>query len=253
MWKNLSIFLVLLSMFTLAVKCSAKEIGGVKINEAFQSKGIVTLISKACEGKIDEVQKLIKDKVNVNERGKDGITALFWVLTCDTSVGMKVLLENGADPNLTLKDGSSVILFAAIYENSDYLKLLLEAEANPNLAAKGHRKTPLINAFKLGAKSNAWTNFDLLIDSNVDLFTGKGIHADENIAAYGVKTYGKYCKALELVEKKPKLINPYLFHVSKLRKVGSETQSLCRQELLNLLADDVSENEYKEFLNKQGW
>ena len=79
------------------------------------------------------VELSLEHGADVNYRDKSGITPLFWACQYDISVEdievVKLLLEHGADPNITArKFGDETPLFVASFEkfNEDIIKLLLE-------------------------------------------------------------------------------------------------------------------------------
>ena len=46
---------------------------------------------------------------------------------------MKILLENGADPNIVNKSGAAAIHYASGQGDTEAVKLLLAFQANPNI------------------------------------------------------------------------------------------------------------------------
>ncbi len=88
-------------------------------------------------------EKLKKMGLDINRKGKYQKTALIW----NTEVGLekpfylnkfnyeleKLLLKNGADPNITDIDGNTALMYASNANSFFYVKLLLENGASVNL------------------------------------------------------------------------------------------------------------------------
>ena len=72
---------------------------------------------------------------------------------------IKILLKNGADPNITNEDGLSPLHTAVNKQNITIVKLLLKYGANPNIKSKLYQQTPL----HLAIKNNADPIFLLLL------------------------------------------------------------------------------------------
>ena len=111
------------------------------------------------------IEKLLSEGVDVNCRGKDGITPLIWATIKQKKKSYQFLLEHGADPNLQVRQGGSAIFLAAIMEDSDYLRLALEHGGNPDLVDTETGKTPLYEAVSNRRKKN----IDLLIQYGANL------------------------------------------------------------------------------------
>ncbi|MBO4405988.1 MAG: ankyrin repeat domain-containing protein [Alphaproteobacteria bacterium] len=131
-------------------------------------------------GDIDEVRSYIDQNYDVNAHYPGGYhdeTAL----ECTRSIDMaKLLLENGADPNI---DGGKAIRSAIIKGTYDKLKLLLEKGADPNIRLIFEKVSPLSFAIKLMVdRRSRWseeneTYLDLLKKSELLIKHG----ADKNV------------------------------------------------------------------------
>ena len=81
------------------------------LSEKAPSAGVKTLLQLEMEAK---VRKIIEQGGDVNQRERD-IPLLGWAVSHAATDAVRMLLENGADPNITIHPGSfDVVLFEAI-------------------------------------------------------------------------------------------------------------------------------------------
>ncbi len=87
----------------------------------------------AAAGKIDVLERLVAEKaVEVDQRGKEGVTALAWALGAKNLAGVDWLLSNGANPDRAVY-GEMTMLTIAIYQNDLALvNRLFKAGAAPD-------------------------------------------------------------------------------------------------------------------------
>ncbi len=88
------------------------------------------------------MDQLIADGVDVNAKGKDNVTPLFWAFFDNKLPRFKKLLEHGADPNVLLTSNlghprifapnDSVVVLAASRGSKATLKLSWNTEAIQN-------------------------------------------------------------------------------------------------------------------------
>ena len=96
----------------------------------------LTVLSDRASPKIVEIA--IKMGANVNEQNAaNKRTALMIAAMSDRIEVMKVLLENGADPNIVDKNLYSPLMVASIRNNYEIVKLLVEHGAKLNLKNRG--------------------------------------------------------------------------------------------------------------------
>ena len=92
------------------------------------------------------------------------MTFLVWALSGRSKQMVKLALDLGADPNLTLEGGESAISLSAAAPDPDMLALLLDHGGNPN--AMDNQGAPcLFHAVKAGF----WKNAELLLAHGADI------------------------------------------------------------------------------------
>jgi serine/threonine-protein phosphatase 6 regulatory ankyrin repeat subunit B len=114
---------------------------------------ITSLMTAAREGNVHQLQKLIKERVDVNavdpDRSQWGRTALIHAIMEKHFPAVELLLQAGADPNQREKMGrrenNSPLHHAAAWKDSRFTKVLLEAGADPD-PMNNEQQTPLVDA-----------------------------------------------------------------------------------------------------------
>ena len=99
----------------------------------FKDKNVQKLCIYARHGKTDKIKQLLKDGVDINTQGKEGVTPLTWLMifsftTKKALKGFKYLLENGADPLIVFKkaDDYNAFQIACMLKSPKYLEILLD-------------------------------------------------------------------------------------------------------------------------------
>jgi len=119
-------------------------------------------------GAVEAIQALVDSGIDVDTRKDQGLSALLNTLKTGrpdfTTKVVTVLLDNGADPNLTDERGNSALHFAAAKGMTEVIPNLIENKANIDLQ-NGIGDTPLHRA----AKSNKVEAVSLLIQYGADL------------------------------------------------------------------------------------
>ena len=110
-------------------------------------------------GDVSSAKLLLDNGANPNVKCTMGETALYQAVELEKIEQIKLLLKNGADPNITNADGLSPLHAAVNKQNIIIFKLLLKYGANPNLKSKLYQQTPL----HLAIKNNADPIFLLLL------------------------------------------------------------------------------------------
>ncbi|MGH8398890.1 MAG: ankyrin repeat domain-containing protein [Gammaproteobacteria bacterium] len=166
--RGCALILFLLCLLGNLSACSAEQ---SRIDDYFTDPQSRALVTAAVDGNTKEIERLVASGVNVNARGKDGVTSLIWAIYHLKKAGYQALLEHGADPNMQVQNGTligdSVMETAARMQDSSYLKLALQHRGNPNLVNKSsyYDYNPLISAIMADRK----TNVDLLIQAGADI------------------------------------------------------------------------------------
>jgi uncharacterized protein len=137
----------------------------------FEDSRVVALAEAAERGDLQKIDALLAQGVDVNTKGKDGITPLAWAMIARNKAGFQRLLQKGADPNHFVWDSVPIIQLAAKdEETSEWLRLCLRHKGNPNVVnrCKGipyGQQTPIYWAFR----SRRMESVDLLIQAGANL------------------------------------------------------------------------------------
>lgn len=94
--------------------------------------GFSPLILACYNGNIKMVYFLIEQKAVINYISQEG-TALMGATVKGNEQLVALLLENGADTNLTNQDGITALMYAVQFKNPKIIKLLLQHNANKTL------------------------------------------------------------------------------------------------------------------------
>lgn len=109
----------------------------------------VSFIESVANGDQVAVKRFLAAGINVNERGRHGVTALMAATSKRDLSLVRLLLDNKADPNAQDDDGIAALSIAASRGNSEIVAALLAKNANPNLALRAETTkgiTPLLSA-----------------------------------------------------------------------------------------------------------
>jgi hypothetical protein len=154
--------------------CSRGPTGGGAPRDFFTDPNVISLVLASERGDVKEIDRLVSLGTNVNARGKDGITPLYFPMWAKNKAGFLRLLEHGANPNLQLTGssgvGSSVTNDSARAENdSEWLEIVLKHGGNPNLVnpqgSGCKNSTPIFEA----VRSRRAKNLDLLIEAGAKI------------------------------------------------------------------------------------
>jgi ankyrin repeat protein len=142
----------------------------MSLDVMFSDPSVRLLAKAAGEGKIETIDRLVAEGVNVNSRGTQNVTPLYWALR-DYN-GFSHLLSLGADPNVVYGDGGTVMHWAAQKKDIRFLKTALQYGGNPNLVNQdASKQTPIFSALYMGV-----THVDVLLDggANIDAVDQQG-------------------------------------------------------------------------------
>lgn len=172
--------------------CEMKVVG--ETARDYFGEGLQADLAKAAaEGRVEEVQRLIKAGAQVNAAGKQNMTPLVWALTARNVVGMRALLQGGADPNQRIGPERNLhpVWLAAGQDESEPLAVLLEFKGDPNAPHKGADYVPLRRALTLFA------NFQLLVSYGADINAANSIGSPAVLSAANLAQYDTVLYALD--------------------------------------------------------
>lgn len=111
------------------------------------------LAAAASAGNLQQVRLLLGAGLDVDCRGYQGVTPLYWALAArqNSIPGLEALLQAGADPNLQIESGKPLIHFAAMLDDARILRALLRHGGDPNAIEERSGTTPLFSAFNHAA------------------------------------------------------------------------------------------------------
>jgi len=125
-----------------------------------------SLIDASKNRDMDRIDKLLDDKVDVNQTLADGTTALHWAAHWDETGIADRLLKAGADPNLANVYGIVPLALACTNKSVVMTRRLLQAGANPN-ATSSTGETVLMSCSRTGTTDAVAA----LIDAGADVNT----------------------------------------------------------------------------------
>lgn len=121
------------------------SIGGVSF-----AQESLSLIEAARHDDADAVRLLLNDGADPDAMQADGATALHWAVFRENSAMLNALLNAGADVNAVNRLGASPLFIAAEGGNAELIGQLLEAGADPDVALM-IGETPLMTAARAGS------------------------------------------------------------------------------------------------------
>lgn len=141
--------------------------GGDKaISEMFAEDRVASFISAVTNGDYAGADKLVKEGININAVGVDGVSPLIWIMGTTLDIRkIEYMLKNGADPNYRdHKRQVSAMYFAAGGDRPDILELLLKNKGNPNLFGPSGKTLMMIAVGQFRDK-----NIELLLKYGADI------------------------------------------------------------------------------------
>ena len=190
------------------------RIGGKSAADVFLDPSLAALATAACNGKSNEVRRLIGNGVDVNGMGYKGMTPLLWAMACHNAAGMKVLLEQGADPNRVFDEaGDTPVIMAASGDSVESLKVLLAHGGNPNASNETD------NALSASLTEGQFENYYALLAAGADVNK-----ADEGgrTAANAAVALGYFDKVLEMLNHGYTFDLPRLYKITLIRIVDTQ-------------------------------
>jgi hypothetical protein len=110
--------------------------------EQFFSDPLQVRLARAVDqGDIAAVDSAVKDGADVNARGKDGFSILYWSMARNASAGFEALVRHGADVTAQYRDPAllsdvtklgCIIRLALTADNPEFLRAILKHGFDPN-------------------------------------------------------------------------------------------------------------------------
>lgn len=148
---------------------SEHELGGLNAAEVFGDVRLAELARAACNGDAAAIDKAIGQGAEVDALGEEGMTPLFWSVSCQSNAGVIELLNRGADPNLKAGNGRMAPVVLAAYSDSiEVLDSLLARGADANSRDAESGNSALKFAVDRALEGRGWENFDALISRGAD-------------------------------------------------------------------------------------
>ncbi len=158
-------FLIVFTIFTSTCFAQQKSIFDVARSGTLQEIELLYTENKNCTNEINEygfsplilacykgnsevAKFLIEKKSNLNYVSDEG-TALMAAVVRGKNELVKLLLVNGANPNLTNLQGTTALMYAAQFKNIELVKLLLQNKADKTIINKDQK-----TAFEFAVFSN---------------------------------------------------------------------------------------------------
>jgi len=121
----------------------------VLLSSPSQAASDTRLADAAQKRDVAAVRTLLSQKVDPNTPGRDGTTALLWIVRVDDVETAKALVKAGADVKAANRQGLTPLALAASNGSAAMLKVLLDAGADVN-AFDPANETPLMAAARVG-------------------------------------------------------------------------------------------------------
>lgn len=144
-------------------RASSTLVAYMSLEVMFPDEKVRLLADAAGKGDVELVGALAAKGIDVNSKGTNNATPLFWAM--HNFKGYLKLLDLGADPNIIIEGGGSVIHWAVRNRDKRFLLEALKHGGNPNLVAGQFNETPLFKAAGPEGKDNA----DVLLDAGADI------------------------------------------------------------------------------------
>lgn len=125
------------------------DFSGSVLTKEEQADGLTPLIKAALVGCVAAVRELLAQGVEANARDKKGMTALMHGAKQERIEVVQALVENGVDVNLAVDKGSdagcTALIMAVTASNEAIVRLLLDHGADANARTTRDRRTALIH------------------------------------------------------------------------------------------------------------
>jgi hypothetical protein len=134
----------------------------------FSSPESVSLITAIVDEDSQKVRQLVSRGANLDSIGKLDYTPLRVAIVTGSADMVALLLELGANPNFRTSNGTVAAKWACETERDIYLKMLLDNGLNPNIT---FGKDPIIFT---AVENHRWPQYDLLVKHGAKLDARSG-------------------------------------------------------------------------------
>jgi hypothetical protein len=113
----------------------------------FGPGALTSLAEAAAAGQTNKLDMLVASGADINAKGVNGMTALYWAMAHSSKNGVSWLLDHGANPNIIFaRDGTSATSLAAMQEDPWFLKEVLTHGGDVNVRNPLNEHTPIFDA-----------------------------------------------------------------------------------------------------------
>lgn len=135
------------------------ETNKARIAPASEAFDDIELRRAALTAEAGDLTQLRALNVNLDKIEPSGISLLVYEITAGNELAVRTLLSAGANPNVLAPSGTSPMFVAGVNPDSTFLRLLLDNGGDPNL--EDQRKEPLLTRL---VYYQMWDNIVLLLD-----------------------------------------------------------------------------------------
>lgn len=146
---------------------SSELLALIPLEQMFQDDRARKLADAAARGDVTEVRDLVEAGANINYKGAQGATPLFWALRNSNLRGFTELLDLGASPNVAIAE-TTMMHWGVMHRDVRFLEALLRYGGNPNLVASRGGETPIFSAIGV-AGNERLRAMNLLVQSGADV------------------------------------------------------------------------------------
>ncbi|MCA9114971.1 MAG: hypothetical protein KDA79_07780 [Planctomycetaceae bacterium] len=183
---------------------------GWKAEEYFEDNKVIALCHAIEKKDLVEMQRLIDAGADVNARGKGNMTPLLWAYPDNQVPRFKLLLENGADPNVLfesdfankkgwesgLRPGDSITHMVCMTSFPGYFEAVFDNGGDPNLVGGTEETTIETPIFKLIDRGGTVAQLKELVELGANI---EHVNSMNNTPLFNAIVSNKFGLALELV------------------------------------------------------
>ncbi len=161
----------------------------------FPDADLYTFATAAAEGKTDVMDQLLTaKKVEVDQRGREGLTALAWAVGAKNLTGVDWLITHGAQTDRAFYAAMTALTLAVSTNDATIVARLLKAGADSNLEVEGNG-SPL----KKAVRYSSLEVITLLLENGA---RANGIEGEEGRPLIYALGENNYAAAVALLEHK---------------------------------------------------